>query len=158
MKAMTPSYANGKPKENFFGPSGQDGYNAESKNALYQKAQNDVQNKFRISTKSIKNISNGSLSNSTIGFKRDETPQGDKKFNLQNFYGSPDPNDSKISSLAGISNDISKKNSFKTINIVSPAKRTGEKQVYLSYDFNHTQYQKKPAFKLDLSKRSQGGT
>jgi phage terminase large subunit-like protein len=125
-----------------------------------------------------------------LSTKREETPKDHtRKIAFNNFFGSPEPEKaSMLATMTSLSN-LSKKNSTKAIQIMSPSKKvapnasgfintstsqtnTGnvstnmnaeklhkesEKQIYMSYDFAHSKVVKKPAFKLDLSKRSNNG-
>jgi hypothetical protein len=121
--------------------------------SLYMKAQNEVLSKnFRISSKSIKQTPVPNM-NVTNGFKREETPSNQRTSNFQNFYGAPEG--TAMSTLAS-QNNISKKNSFKTMNIASPLKKS-DKQIYMSYDFQYPTKVKTPSgTKLDMTKRSAG--
>jgi hypothetical protein len=155
MKSGKPQYTNTRTvgiKDNLYKANNPELSAERSKvpvTSLYQKAQNDVlSNKFR-----IKQLSNTNI-NSMVIPKREETPKDSRNKNFANFYGSPDGGE-RLTTLPAQMNTTSK-NSFKTINLVSPAKHPGEKHIYMSYDFNHSQAIKKQPFKLDLTKRSAG--
>jgi len=162
IKSATPQYVNGRNlmnlKDNLFKTNAGDLSSDKGKipsTTLYQKAQNDVlANKFRITARPVKQLSNTNI-NSMVIPKREGTPKDSRNKNFANFYGSPDVGD-RLSTLPAQLNTTTGKNSFKTINIVSPNKHPGEKHIYMSYDFNHSQVLKKQPFKLDLSKRSAG--
>lgn len=121
---------------------------------------------MKIPTKQISSVvkKDHSSSNMTsmISTKREETPKdGNKKINFAQFYGSPEMGDKSALSLS--QNNLSKKNSVKTMtNLISPTKKNqtneSNKNIYMSYDLNNlaNKSAKKPFFKLDLSKRSQG--
>jgi len=172
IKSVTPSYVNNKSsgnfKENIFRTYTQENYPTTKSsqtplNNLYQKAQNEVINKtLRVSAtiKSTKQLSNSNL-NSILSTKREETPKEvHRKINFSNFYGSPDQD--KLFTTLNASNtansNLSKKNSTKAMQVISPTKKetSTDKHIYMSYDFAHSKVVKKPAFKLDLTKRSQG--
>lgn len=93
-----------------------------------------------------------------ISTKREETPKdGSKKINFNTFYGSPDIEKTSVLSISH--QNLSKKNSVKTMNnFISPSKKQlSEKNIYMSYDHSNSSKvaaAKKPFFKLDLSKRS----
>lgn len=143
--------------------------------SLYQRVQNEVINhKFRgsgekvppiVQSHTAKHSKDGNNSNSTLSstatpLKREETPKDfAKKLAFTNFYGSPDQPYERLSTmnLSNTQTKLSKKNSVRALHIISPLKKSAnEKPFYMSYDFSQAKFFKKPAFKLDLSKRSNG--
>lgn len=154
--------------------------------SLYQRAQNDVlSNKLgRVSSNndqnresgtnlgaqiktnvSLKQLSNSGLGAMLLNSKRDETPKGPNRkialnaYNVNNIYTSPEQHVDKYGqvNVSSSQNKLSKKNSVKALQIVSPAKKaSNEKTIYTSYDFSQANGLKKPTFKLDLTNRNQG--
>lgn len=146
--------------------------------ALYQRVQNEVNSKSRLSNHTtgahhvsgrshnskitIKdtNRSHSALSRSTTPLKRDKTPKDLAKYSaFTNFYsvnqGSADRTSTTNFSCAQTT--IAKENSAKILRVKTPpVKKMADKIFYTSYDFTQPQALKRPAFKLDLSKRNQG--
>eukprot|EP00330_Aristerostoma_sp_ATCC50986_P012705 CAMPEP_0114602456 /NCGR_PEP_ID=MMETSP0125-20121206/25027_1 /TAXON_ID=485358 ORGANISM="Aristerostoma sp., Strain ATCC 50986" /NCGR_SAMPLE_ID=MMETSP0125 /ASSEMBLY_ACC=CAM_ASM_000245 /LENGTH=174 /DNA_ID=CAMNT_0001812607 /DNA_START=704 /DNA_END=1228 /DNA_ORIENTATION=+ len=173
IKSITPQYMGGKNTINFKENSLTKTFDRDSSNgqhkvklpqALYQKAQTEViNNKMRVNgAKPIVQTSNSNLSTLNVT-KREETPKDLRGHQTHNFYGSPDmpgygDNPARASNMSTLSSQhqISKKNSNKTINIISPNKKMEPKNMYQSYDLNHSSHQghgsKKPGFTLDLKR------
>ena len=151
---------------------------------LYQRAQNDVMgHKFRVSSggkltsagskpmssggmksHTAKNSNDARSANSQLNasispLKRDETPKDmSKKLAFANFYGSPDQPVERYSTInmSNTQNKLQKKNSIKALHVISPLKKSDDKNFHMSYDFSQPKFFKKPAFRLDLSKRTGG--
>jgi len=164
-KSITPSYSkNGqftnlrdsvlKTQENYS--------SANTKNtmdALYQKAKNEILNKTKVTASNPNRYYVKNSTSSMSSTKRDETPKDmARKVNFNNFYGAPDTAMEK-SLKAGINssqNNMTKKDSIRAFQIVSPMKKPTDGPIVASYDFSsQSKIVKKPSFKLEFQQREQ---
>ena len=120
---------------------------------------------IRKQTSVPKQAPHSSVNLMTQSGRRDETPKGaNQRIALNSHYStnafaSPEQQFEKYSAvnLSSTISKLSKKNSTKALNVVSPSKRTvpNDKAMYMSYDATQVTGLRSQTFKLDLSKNNQ---